>query len=285
MKSNRPPFPRKKSWPGAPTFWRKLWATVQKGRNYLDERLSSDESAAEAEAVMEGVLGKAWQLAELREKGHFRQNLALLELAFERYDDRAGEQRIETSHLLELHSGDLPQAITYRPFKAMQHIAEQPSYAQPLMIAEAAIYPGFLNRRVRWEKAAEQAVELTPNHLKMAYAKAMPDFKSALDVFRKQLKHPLAPREATVLLRCANIGQVSDQVVLEDAAGVRIVAANWPERTKSYSNVANLMRAGGMLAKHKPAVLGRLFVHPVSNTIVVQPLAALTEKQHLRLGL
>src|SRR5262249_14779071 len=162
------------------------WATVQKGRNYLDEKLATDESVAEAEAVMESVLGKAWQLAELREKGYSRQNLSLLELAFERYDDKAGEMRGEVSHLLDLDSGDVLQGITFRPFKAMQHIAEQPSYSQPLTVAEAAIYPGFINRRVRWDKGAEQAVEPKPDHLKAAYAKANPDFKSALDAFRKQ---------------------------------------------------------------------------------------------------
>jgi hypothetical protein len=40
-----------------------------------------------------------------------------------------------------------------------------------------------------------------------------------------------------------------------------------------------------MLGKDHPAVLARLFVLPVPNTIVAYPLAALTPKHHLRLGL
>ena len=51
----------------------------------------------------------------------------------------------------------------------------------------------------------------------------------------------------------------------------------------SYSNVANLERAAGML-KDQPAVLARLFVQPVTNAIEAQPLATLTEKHHMRLG-
>ncbi len=261
-----------------------LWAMVQKGRNYLDERLASDESAAEADAVVENVLGKSWQLAELCKKGYFRQNLSLLELAYERFDDPPGEMRVEISHLLELNSGDLLQAITFRPFKAMQHVPEQPSYGQPLAVREAAVYPGFLNRRVRWEKGAEATVEFTPEHLKMAYAKANGDFKPALDAFRKQLKHPLAPREAAMLLPCEKIGKVGDRIMLEDAASARIAAVDMPERTGTYSNVANLERAAGML-KDRHAVLVRLFVQPLTNTIEAQPLAALAEKHHLRLGL
>jgi len=71
-------------------------------------------------------------------------------------------------------------AITYRPFKGMKQIPEQPSYAQPLHVDEAAVYPGFLNRRVRWEKGAERAEDLKPEHLQAAYHRARPDFKEYL---------------------------------------------------------------------------------------------------------
>jgi len=260
----------------------RLWATVQKGRNYLDGKIAGDENQAEADAVIEDVLGKSWQLVELREKGYFKDNLSLMELAFERSDDEARQQRIEISHLLELEDGAVYQAITYRPFKGMNQIAEQPSYSLPLQVAEAAVYPGFLNRRVRWEKGAEQSEELKPAHLKKAYEASKPDFKAALDAFRGQLKHPLAPREAVVLLRCERLGKIGDKVVLEDKASVRIEAA---DGRKDYSNVANLVRAGGMLGGDRPALLARLFVRPVANTIVAMPLAMLTPKHHLRLGL
>ncbi len=259
-----------------------LWATVQKGRNYLDAKLSSDESQAEADAVIEEVLGKVWTLDELREKGYFQTNLSLLELAYERVDDEARQQRVETSHLVDLKDGKIYQAIAYRPFKGMKQIPEQPSYMQPLSISEAAVYPGFLNRRVRWEKGAEKSEEAKPAHLKKAYAAAREELKPVLDEYRQQLKHPLAPREAVVLLRCERIGKVGDKVVLEDKSGARIEAA---DQRKDYSNVANLVRAAGMLGKDHPAVLARLFVLPVPNTIVAYPLAALTPKHHLRLGL
>jgi hypothetical protein len=259
-----------------------LWATVQKGRNYLDGKLAGDENQAEADAVIEEVLGKAWQLAELREKGYFKANLSLLELAFERTDDEARQQRVEVSHLVELNDGSVYQAIAYRPFKGMNQIPEQPSYQQALAVAEAAVYPGFLNRRVRWEKGADKAEERRPAHLKQAYERAQPEFKAVLEAYRQQLKHPLAPRDAVALVRCQRLGRVGDRVVLEDAAGTRLEAA---DRRPDCANVANLGRAGGMLGKDRPAVLGRLFVRPPANAIVLEPLALLTVKQHLRLGM
>lgn len=259
-----------------------LWAMVQKGRNYLEEKITGDENQAEADAVIEDVLGKVWQLMELKEKGYWRTNLSLLELAYERIDDEARQQRVEFSHLIELNDGSIYQAITYRPFKGMKQIPEQPSYTQPLRIAEAGIYPGFLNPRIRWDKGAEQGEELKPAHLQLVYDRARPEFKAALEAFRQQLKHPLAPRQAVVLLRCEKIGKVDGVVVLEDAAGTRIQAA---DQRRDYSNVANLVRAAGMLGKERPALLARLFVQLVSNTVVADPLALLTAKHHLRLGL
>lgn len=206
-----------------------LWATVQKGRSYLDGKFAGDEDQAEADAVMEEVLGKAWQLTELREKGYTKADLSLLELAFERVDDHARQQRVETSYLVELNDGAVYQAVSYRPFKGMNQIPEQPSYALPLKVSEAAVYPGFLNRRIRWERGAEQTEKFTPDHLRRAYAAARGNLKTALDAFRQQLKYPLAPREAVLLLRCERLGRVEGRVVLEDAAGNRLEVVNASE--------------------------------------------------------
>ena len=96
----------------------RLWATVQKGRSYLDDKLAGDESQAEADAVMEEVLGKAWQLTELRDKGYFRDNLDFYEVAWEKIEDEGRQERIETSHLLDLNEGKVYQAIAYDPLTA-----------------------------------------------------------------------------------------------------------------------------------------------------------------------
>lgn len=159
---------------------------------------------------------------------------------------------------------------------------EQPSSTQPLAVAEAAVYPGFLNRRLRWKRGAEKILEPAPPHLQAAYGHARPQFKPVLDAFRGQMKHPLAPREAVALLRCARVGKVGDRVVIEDTAQARIEAV---DRRKDYSNVATLWRGAGMFLNDQPAVLGRLVLQPVSNTIALEPLAALTAQHYLRLGI
>lgn len=279
-----------------------LWATTRRGKAYLEEQLSADENQADADAVMESILGRTWKLTDLKEHGYWGSNLKLIELAYERYDDQARAQRIEISHLLELNDGRCMQAVAYRPFKGMQYIAEQPSYNQVLTISEGAIYPGYLNRRVRWDKAAESASDVTRADLKLAYSKALPDFKPALDALKQQMKHPLAPREAVCLVQVSKVGPVGDQIVIEDSKGLRIEATNRPRddapldarrrraarkrkaSTPEPVNLDCLQRAAGEFAGKKPALLLRVYLLPVAARIVAEPLALLTPDTHLRLG-
>jgi hypothetical protein len=258
----------------------RLWATVQVGSRYLEGTLAGEE-ATEAEAVVEEVLGKSWQLKELRARGYFRQNLDLLELAYERFDDEVTDLRVEVSFLVGLSDGAVFRAVNYRPRKALQHTRELPSYTQPLHLSEAAVYPGFLTRRIRWAPGAERLLPPRLATLRQAHAVAQADFAKVLGDFRRQVKHPLASREAVVLLRCQLIGTLGDRVILVDAQGHRLEAA---ERRAGYSHVANLYRAGGEL-RDEPALLARLFVRPGDHAVVAQPLALLSPSKHLRLGI
>jgi hypothetical protein len=258
----------------------RLWTTVQIGSRYLDGTLGGEETA-EADALIEEMLGKSWQLGELRQRGYFRQDLTLLELAHERFDDRVTEMRVEVGFLLDLGSGAVFRAVNYRPHKVLARTRELPSYRQPLYLTEAAVYPGFLTRRVRWEPAAEHLLPPDPAALRQAHALAQPDFARVLADFRRQLRQPLAPRDAVVLLGCRLVGIAGERVLLIDGQGNRLEAA---DRRADYSHVANLGLAAGELTD-RPALLARLFVRPGGSDILAQPLALLTPGKHLRLGI
>lgn len=260
-----------------------LWTTVRKGRAYLEQKLPAGETQAEADIFIEDVLGKSWQTNELRERGYYAADLSLLELAFERIDDESRQQRLEISNLLDQKSGAIHQAITFRPFKGLSQVPDQPSYQVPIQVAESALCPGFVNRRLRWEKGIEQLIENPPGDtLAKARALARPDFAAALAAFHAQLSYPLAAREAVFFLQCARIGKIGEKAVIQDAAGARI---EMRDRRKDYSNVSNLVRAAGMMAKDTPALLVRFYVLPLANTVYALPLAAVTDSHHLRLGI
>src|SRR6476661_9817359 len=82
-----------------------LWQIVQRGRAYLDGRLPEGDTENERDALVEDILGRPWQLSDLKDKGYWKENLSLLELAYERTDDDARQQRVETSDLIDLKTG------------------------------------------------------------------------------------------------------------------------------------------------------------------------------------
>ena len=286
-----------------------LWMTVQKGKEFLDDKTinqiegdgasventpigTSTEAQNESDAVIEDILGKIWQLNELKQKGYWKTNAQLLELAFERLDDEARSQRIEVSNLLDLDTGEIHQAITYRPFKGLNQIPEQISYMHPILVNETGLYPGFLNRRIRWDKGVETSLGDPSTFYSKAFQLAV-DLKIAIEKYKTQLKHPLAPREAVLLVRCQRIGKLQDKnsdksndvIVIEDGTASQPIRLAMVDRTSDYSNVANLVRAVVMFPQEPIALMIRFVWQPLTNSIQGIPLAILTPNVHLRLGI
>ncbi|WP_020470206.1 hypothetical protein [Zavarzinella formosa] len=254
-----------------------LWAISDRVKSFLHNTPIEGEPANVTEYLGAELLGRS-PANPVTVNG-----LSLLELAYERTDDDARQQRAEISSLIDLNTGKIYQSVSHRPFKGVNQIPQQPSYEAPVTVREAILHAGFINSRLEWDKTAEVIGGNVSDALATAYGLAKPLFSEVLEEFKQQLKTPLAPREAVVLLHPALIGKIGEKfTVLEDVDGSRIEAG---DMRKDYSNVANLARGTAMLGKDQPAVLVRLFVRMTMNTIAAQPLALITPKVHLRLGL
>lgn len=254
-----------------------LWTMSDRIKSFLSDTPVEGEPAHVTEYLAAELLGR------LPANPTVLNNLSLLELAYERTDDDARQQRAEISDVIDLNTGKIYQTIAYRPFKGVNQIPQQTSYEAPVTVREANLYAGFMNSRLEWDKTAETIGGSLTDALATAYGLAKPTFAEVIDEFKAQLKTPLAPRETVALLHPAVIGKIGEKfTVLEDVDGARLEAA---DMRKDYSNVANLIRGVAMLGKDQPAVLVRLFVKSSLNTIAAQPLALITPKTHLRLGL
>jgi uncharacterized Zn finger protein len=267
----------------------RLWAMVRKGRKYLEEKLEEGESQDDADAVVEELLGRVWKLEELRANGHTKQNLELWELAFERYDDHVREERVEQSLLLDLGDGTIYVDRTFRPLDRLDKMKEGESFEKPLTIADAAVYPGFVNRRIRWEIAARKSRNLTLADFERVHALALPSFDLAVAKLKEQIKKPLAPDEAVVLVRASSVTKTKRGLVLIDAKGARLSLQDSP--LARYRSVGNFeMAAAASLAPDgtlaQPAsVLVRLSVGLADEAIYGQPLALIVGKKHVRVGM
>lgn len=266
----------------------RLWAMVRRGMQVLDDKLEEGESQDDADAVLEDLLGRVWKLDELKAKGRAKQNLQLFELAFERYDDQVREERIEQSWLVDLDDGAVFVDRTYRPLGALDRMKEGESYEKPLLIAEAGVYPGFVNRRVRWELAARASRKVEPKDFDTLHRVALAGVDAAVAKLKEQLKNPLAPDEAVVLVRIADVRKTARGLVAIDEKGTRLVLQD--SALARYRSLGNLeMAAGAQLEdgrlKGPASLLVRLYVGLADEAIYGQPLALIVGNHHVRVGM
>jgi hypothetical protein len=267
----------------------RLWAMVRRGQKYLSEKLEEGESEDEADAVVEDLLGRVWRLDELKAKGRVKQNLELFELAYERYDDHVREERIEQSFLLSLGDGSVYVDRTFRPTAALDRMKEQESYEKPLQIAEAAIYPGFVNKRVRWDLVDRKSRKLELADLERIHAVALPGFEPAQALLKEQIKNPLAPDDAVVLVRVKDVRKAKLGLVALDDKGARLVLRDSP--LARYRSVSNLEMAAAAALDERAALLSpasllvRLYVGLADEAIYGQPLSLVVRTSHVRLGM
>lgn len=266
----------------------RLWAMVRKGQKALDDKLEEGETASEADAVVEDLLGHVWELAALKAKGYSRQKLRLFELADERWHDAVREERVEQGWLLDLDQGQVLVERRFRPLAALDRIKERDSYEKPIDIGDAGIYPGFVNRRVRWEIAAFASRAAAVADFEAIHARAHPALDAAIAAYKEQIRNPLAPDDAVVLVRVADIRRAGDALALVDVKGATLALRDSPlARRRTVNTLAMAAGArlqGGSLAQ-PASLLVRLHLGLADDAIAGQPLALVTGTTHIRLGM
>ena len=89
---------------------------------------------------------------------------------------------------------------------------------------ELCVYPGNLNPRVRWETSEPRPAGPPDCARAREFAKA--DLKTVIKDVKTQLKSPLGDRHPMALVKYRALGKAGEDVIIEDAAGERLVLAD-----------------------------------------------------------
>jgi len=261
-----------------------LWATVRWGQRALESKLEEGATQGDADAQVESLLGRAWKLPELKEAGYWVTGRTLLELAHESIDDPVTSLHTARGYLLDLGDGSIVEEQTVLPYAALKAGGKlRGSRLGVLDVKEAALYPGdVVNRRIRWNDDGDSVSERprTPADHVAVHAQAKP-LEPLLKLLRGQLKNPLDPWDAVVLLAVKRFGLVGDAVVAEDAAGARLLIRD--PRRAPFATTVNLRAAAGAFGPGSLAV--RLFFDPLERAVFGEALSLLAVDKHLRLGM
>jgi uncharacterized Zn finger protein len=265
-----------------------LWAMLRKGQRLLDGKAEEGDSKGEDDAMLEALLGRAWKLPELKEAGYWVTGRSLLELAHVRREDTVVEMLTTEGYLLDLGDGSVHVEQTSLPFAAARRPDARLRHARAgvVEVREAALYPGAVNRRVRWSDKEESATERprAPEDYRKLHALARP-LEAATKALKEQLKNPLLGQDAVLLLGAKRFGEArwggEPVPAMEDSAGQRLLFRDPPGTP--FPTSRNLAHAA---AAHGPgSVAVRLWYDPVARGIFGQALALFVGEQHLRLGM
>ncbi|MGV8124706.1 MAG: SWIM zinc finger domain-containing protein [Candidatus Xenobiia bacterium LiM19] len=249
---------------------------VKKGRDYLAKR-AADPDFLDAETTLEELLGHPWQLTELKDLGRVREDAELLQLCFSVNVSNARMEYVDLGLWADLATGDIYETRNHRPFKAVKHIREDDSFHSVVQVKTLYIYPGDLNKRVRWEEMQPRGVTSSDlNRLKSLSRKSFPDVVKAV---LNQIKSPLAARNPAVLVSYKSIGLVEGQPVLEDDRGDRLILCNIP----GEEPVLPLLELLKPQHLSNQAVLVRFYPDLESNRLTAGPLSIITDSEIIRL--
>lgn len=199
----------------------RLHALIKQGRTYLSRRLEDPELPPETETAIAAWLGHAWQLRELRDAKLVENDVELVQLAFNSYDDVARGEYVDTGMWMNLNTGRIQFTQTFRPYKAAKYIKSEDSFFQVAQVKELCVYPGNVNPRVRWDKMTPRPLEA--KDFAAIRKHAHKDVATLVKEVKGQLKGSLADKRPVYAIHYAQIGKVGDELVLEDAARQRLV--------------------------------------------------------------
>lgn len=260
----------------------RLNSLVKQGRKYLQARLADPELAPETDSAIAAWLGHAWQLRELQESGLVEKNAELIQLAFNSYDDVARREFVDTGIWMNLGSGKIQLTQTYRPYQAVKFIKSEDSFFKIAQVPDLCVYPGDINRRVRWDAMTSRSIE--PKDFQAIAGHANSDLAGLIKEIKSHLKSPLADRHPVVAISYAKISQLGDDtLVLEDKKGQRMVFTETGLAEEPASCHLLWLLPKSMFANQ--TLIAR-FHHDIdSGSLRVKPLSIVTKSQIFRLTL
>ena len=259
----------------------RLHSLVKQGRAYLTRRLEDADLKPETETSIAAWLGQAWQLRELKDAGLVQNNVELIQLAFNSYDDVARKEYVDIGIWMNLASGHIQITQNFRPYKAVKHIKSDDSFFEVAQVSELCVYPGGVNPRIRWEGMIPRAIKNDDFERIRSLGKA--DFAAVIKEVKSHIKGPLADKQPIYALNFSHIGLIDGMPVIEDKQGERIVLTDegFHDEPASCHLLSLLPR---LLLDHQTLVVR--FQHDLDQRLLrVKPLSIVTPSGIVRLTL
>ena len=180
----------------------------------------------------------------------------------------------------DIQSGEIAQTRNLRPVKALKYVKGEDSCFEALELPALYIYPGGGNRRVRWDSAAVRP--LSAEERAALPGLAQPSLAAAVKLTKSEIKNTLAPKFLAVLVPIGRLGQLGEELVLEDPAGERILLRDRPEDGPDHASARRLARLPQAPGAGS-ALFGLMYCDGLERRLCLHPYSVVTPGQIIRL--
>lgn len=255
----------------------KLWTLIKKSRQYINEKLESEDVALEDNVLYE-ELGGVWKLSELEELGKSKKDASLMQLAFWVSYDEAGKEYTDTGCWADLDDGNIYMTYNYRPLKSLKYIKQEDSVFGVAKVPSAVFYPGDGNVRVRWDGAQIRGYE--KEDYEAVFKHAVASVKQEAKTVKNFLKNAMTQPMLIKLIAFNKIGKTDDGFALADKNNDLILLGNMPGMEETTIRLP--MLPDGRLLENQ-VLLGAFYYDKASRRLLVQPLSIITHDMVVRL--
>lgn len=263
----------------------KLQVLVKKSTKMLEEYIEAKKIIDVDSADLFTKMGYVWKLEELKALGFTKENRQLIQLGFYSYDDAEEKALIDVGYYVDLEDAPVYKALNIRPYKLLKRLKAEDTITELLETSEYAVYPGEMNKRIRWE--GYTPAEITKEHIEKVREKAQTDFKVILKEVKNQLKDTLADEHPTMLVNYKSLVKYIDEnnnqrYALKDDSGETILLGH-VQKIGIPSTVGNIRFVLEKEDLEDQVMLGMFEYQEETNELIMQPLSVITQSQIKRL--
>lgn len=187
----------------------KLMVLIKKSKQTLSAYIEAKKAVDAEAADIFTKMGYVWKLDELKQLGFLKENRQLIQLGFYQYDDEEEKALVDVGYYVDLEEAPIYKTLNIRPYNLLKRLKAEDTTFEVVQTQAYGVYPGEMNKRIRWEGCTTAPV--TKKVLEKIRAKAQSDFKAVLKAVKNQLKDPLADEHPAVLLKYKALKAYSDQ--------------------------------------------------------------------------
>ena len=256
-----------------------IHALIKKGKEYLAAKVE-DPALLDTKTEIEALLGNVWKSKDLLDAGLAEQDVRLMQLAFTVDENNVIKETDEKGVWLNFNNGDIILTRNIIPKKASKYINTTDSVMGVLTVPVLYRYPGTMNYRVRWDE--HSVADAAADDYKKAVSMAADDFASTVKNIKDHLKNPLSNKNPFALVKYKTIGSIGDALVMEDAAGDRLVLADAGEEGW-FDTLATIRAIGKDVNKYKACLIRFKYLSD-EGKLVASPLTLIGDSSILRLS-